>query len=255
MNNCYVNVMGGIGNQLFQIAAGYAYAKKWDKRLIINTAHWSASQGKHPDTYRNTIFKNFEYGAYHTRDIVGIHQKRFNYDELPFQHGSVALNGYFQSLKYFEEYKDEFISLLNMPSGDIRKISGDVLVGFHIRRGDYLKYSNIHYICNTEYFNHFFDIFTPFRSTRGYKILVFTDSPNHISKEFENMDFNIIQSESDVKELAFMSQCDIIVGSNSSFSWWASLIGGKECYFPSKWFGDGREHQDIYREDMILRYV
>jgi hypothetical protein len=48
-----------------------------------------------------------------------------------------------------------------------------------------------------------------------------------------------------------MSKCDIVVGSNSTFSWWAALIGDKTSYFPSKWFSDGGEATDIYYDKMI----
>ena len=254
MSNCYVNVKGGIGNQLFQISAGYAYAKKYDKKLIINPSRWNAGQGNHVLSYKDTIFKNFEYETYHTRDVIEYHEKKFNWDEIPYYPGNIALNGYFQSLKYFEEVKDEFISQLNLPNFVIQKFIGDVDVAFHIRRGDYLKSSNIHYICKTEYFDYFFDIFGP-SDLKKTRILVFTDSSDHVLEEFKDKKFHIIRSESDVKELAYMSQCDTIVGSNSTFSWWASLIGGKKCYFPSKWFADGRPHEDIFRKDMILHDV
>lgn len=251
MNNCYVNVIGGIGNQLFQMAAGYAYAKKHGKKLIINPYNWFAGQGTNPLVYKDTIFKNFEYGKPLTRDVIPIQEKRFNYDELPFYEGSVSLNGYFQSLKYFEEYKDEFISLLNLPEVDIPTHSGVVNIAFHIRRGDYLNYAPIHHVCKTEYFNKMFDIFTP-EVVKGTKIWGFTDSPEIVLEEFKGKEFTIMKSQSDIKELALMSKCDIIVGSNSTFSWWASLIGNTEAYFPSKWFADGREATDIYHHKMVL---
>ena len=251
MSNCYVNVMGGLGNQLFQIAAGYAYAKKYDKKLIINPSRWNAGQGNNPLSYKDTIFKNFEYGTYYTRDVIGIHEKRFNYDELPYHLGNVSLNGYFQSLKYFEDVKDEFVSMLNFPKVDIGYLRGDasLLVGMHIRRGDYLKYPNIHYVCDTNYFNHFFNLF------KDKTIKVFTDSKHDVMNEFLNYQYDLIYSDSDIQELNYISYCDIIVGSNSTFSWWASLIGRKPCYFPSKWFADGRPHEDISRKDMILHNV
>ena len=186
--------------------------------------------------------------------MIPIHEKRFNYDELPFAYGSVSLHGYFQSLKYFEEVKNEFISMLDLPNITIPREGSENIIAFHVRRGDYLKYENIHYVCNTKYFDYFFDIFTPER-VKGTRILLFSDSPNHVLIEFQNKEFMMIHSDSDIKELNYMSYCDILVGSNSTFSWWASLIGRKTCYFPSKWFADGREHGDIYREDMILHNV
>jgi hypothetical protein len=251
MNNCYVNPIGGLGNQLFIIAAGYAYAKKHNKKLIIVPDNWKAGQGNSILSYKDTLFKNFEYGSPpFTRDVITVHERRFNYDELPFVHGSLSLHGYFQSLKYFEEFKDEFISLLELPDVDVEYLRGgsQAVVGFHIRRGDYLIHKNIHYVCDTNFFNYFFDKF------KGEPIKVFTDSPNQVLQEFPQ-EYHIIHSESDIKEFTYMSKCDIIVGSNSTFSWWASLIGGKTSYFPSKWFADGREHGDIYREDMVLHDV
>jgi hypothetical protein len=254
MSNCYVHPIGGLGNQLFQIAAGYVYSKKYDKKLVIDPTHWNVCQGNHVLSYKDTIFKNFEYGSTITGDVIEILEKQFNYSELPYHPGNVSLNGYFQSLKYFEEYKNEFINLLNLPEVDNEylKCGRPISIGFHIRRGDYLKYPNIHYICDTKYFDYFFDIFNMTKNDSS--ICVFTDSPDHILKEFKQ-EYQIIKSNSDLKELAYMSQCDIIVGSNSTFSWWASLIGGKNCYFPSKWFGDGRPHEDIFRKDMILKNV
>lgn len=248
MSNCYVNVIGGLGNQLFQIAAGYAYSKKYDKKLIINPARWNAGQGNNPLYYKDSIFKNFEYATKYPTDTINILEKRFNYDELPYQIGDVSLNGYFQSLKYFEEVENEFISLLNLPKINIDNLKGlsPYIVGMHIRRGDYLKYKNIHYVCDTNYFNYFFNKF------KDIPIKVFTDSIEDVIKEFKQP-YDIIHSQSDVKELTYMSQCDIIVGSNSTFSWWASLIGQKICHFPSKWFADGRQDDDIFRTDMILK--
>jgi hypothetical protein len=171
MSNCYVHPIGGLGNQLFIIAAGYAYAKKHDKNLIIVPDNWNAGQGNHVLSYKDTIFRNFEYGSLPvTRDVIRVHERRFNYDELPFAHGSVSLHGYFQSLKYFEEFKDEFISLLDFGDIPAPNIYPIVRVAFHVRRGDYLKYPNIHYVCNKEYFDYFFNIFAP-EMIKGLKFI------------------------------------------------------------------------------------
>lgn len=247
MNNCYVNVIGGIGNQLFQIAAGYAYAKKYNKKLIINPYNWVASQGNSPLSYKDTIFKKFQYGNFaEDATITTIQEKGFNYDELPFVEGSISLNGYFQSLKYFEEIKDEFISLLNLPD-----INNNLIpeVGFHIRRGDYLKHASIHHVCNTKYFEYFFEKF------KDKDIKIFTDDPDYVIEEFSKYKFEILKSNSDIKELACMARCNILVGSNSTFSWWAALIGNNISYFPSMWFADGRDATDIFHDKMIKHTV
>jgi hypothetical protein len=245
MSECYVALAGGLGNQLFQVAAGYAYSRKYDKNLVLDISKWSAHQGRCPDQYRNNLFHNFKYSTYHTRDAIPIHEKRFNYDPLPFQHGSVCLHGYFQSLKYFEEYKDDFINLLNLP--DV-SVDGDVAV--HIRRGDYLQFANIHLVCGTDYFTYNISKFP------DSKINIFTDSLEQVREEFGD-GLRIVHSDSELKDLTIMSQHDNIICSNSSFSWWASLLGKKKnkIIVPKIWFKNFQEHNDIYRNEFIISEV
>jgi len=252
MNNCYVNVIGGVGNQLFQMAAGYAYAKKYDKKLIINPAGWFASQGTNPLEYKNTIFKNFQYGS-PKRDITPIQEKRFNYDELPFVEGSVSLNGYFQSLKYFEEFKDEFISLLNLPEIDNNIIPE---VGVHIRRGDYKYCSDVlpcvpnsYYIeALSKYFN-------------SPTIAVATDDWQSLHTEnlLEGYSIVPIRGGNEIEDLYLLSQCNNLIIGNSTFAWWAAILGcvKKRVIVVSPWFGPAgpQDYQDIYCKDWnILCY-
>jgi hypothetical protein len=244
MSNCYIALVGGLGNQLFQVAAGYGYARKYDKNLVLDISKWGAHQGRSPDQYRNNLFCNFKYFTYHTRNVIPIHEKRFNYDPLPFMHGDVSLHGYFQSLKYFEEYQEDFISLLNLP--DV-SVDGDVAV--HIRRGDYLQFAHRHFVCDAKYFLHNMSKFP------DKKMNVFTDSPEHVRDEFGNLD--IIKSDSELKDLTMMSRHDNIICSNSSFSWWASLLGKekKNIIVPKIWFKNFEEHNDIYRNDFTISEV
>lgn len=249
MSYCVANPVGGLGNQLFCIAAAFGYTKKHNKELIIDPSGWNASQGNDIIEYSQTIFKNFEFGNVYKFSTHSYTEKRFNYDEIPYVGGNISLNGYFQSLKYLEGYEKEFIDLLDLPKINTLSLS-DKNVAFHIRRGDYRCYPNKHYVCRTRYFEMAFEIF------HGYQINVFTDSPHDVSKEFEKFDFNIIQSTSLEKELAFMSQHDNVVCSNSSLSWWGSLLGKdkKTVIVPGKWFNDipYEEHKDIFREKMSV---
>ncbi len=247
MSNCYVRVCGGLGNQIFQIANGYAYSKRFGKNLIVDCSTWNASQGTNIEVYKDTLFKNFEFGHIN-ENVVTIQEQRFNYDELPNIDGSVCLSGYFQSLKYFEDYKDEFISLLQLPDIDLSAIEFPS-VGIHIRRGDYLLYQNIYQRCDKEYFRPFFEIF------KNQPVYVYTDSPDMVLEEFSEFDFKLVRSDSELKDFTSLSKHQVIIGSNSTFSWWASLVGKPEkVVFPSRWFVD-RPHEDIYREDMLRHHV
>jgi hypothetical protein len=246
MNGCYIKVEGGVGNQLFQIATAYSYCKKYGKNLYIDDSNWTASQGKSPKNYEATIFKNFSYKNA-TSNSDDIKEISFKYNELPFLDGDVSLIGYFQSPKYFNDHLEEFISNLVIPEVRTDFIK-DKNVAFHIRRGDYLYYPHIFDIGNT-YFKNQFEKF------KDYQINVFTDSPDIISKEFENYEFNLIQTSSELNDLALISKHDIIVCSNSSFSWWASALGTPRMVIaPEKWLMD-RDCSDIYRSDMIIEKI
>jgi len=243
MSNCYANVCGGIGNQLFQVASAYAYGKRHDKNPFIDYAKWHASQGSSPLKYEHTVFKNFNYAI--SGVTTDIQEKRFGYDELIYVCGDVSLNGYFQSPKYFEDCIDEFVGLINLP--DVRTdFIKEKNVAFHIRRGDYLKFPDL-FCFGNEYFRRQFFNFG------DYQINVFTDSPELVLKEFDGYDFNLIQTSSEINDLTLISQHDNVVCSNSSFSWWASLLGKKKdkIIVPDKWI-KGQDCSDIYRSEMII---
>jgi hypothetical protein len=243
MSKCYVKLIGGLGNQLFQLACGYAYASKYDKELFIAWEGWHAHQGNNPSVYRNTIFNNFEFTQDNLHHIPTYNEPSLKYKEIPYYDGDIVLSGYFQSYKYFEYYSDDFISKLSLPKFE----KFDNAVALHIRRGDYLIFSNIHYVCDTEYFMRNIARFPD----KFYH--VFTDSKDHVMREFSNLNFKIVNSNSDLEDLAAMAAHENIICSNSSFSWWASLLGEKKdkVIVPDRWFNNRDDYEDIYRAEFI----
>lgn len=251
MSNVYATLVGGVGNQLFQAAAAYAYAKKYDKNLILDDARWTISHGspgKSPSEYKDNIFKNFTFSSHNPESApTQIFESQFNYNELPYVAGDVELNGYFQSLKYFEEYSEEFKDLLdiNYAISNIENF-GNLGVAAHIRRTDYLQHHAIHYVCDTDYFRKSFCFFPT------ETIDVYSDSINYVVNEFEfSKNLRFITGCNDITTLAMLSQYDSIIASNSSFSWWASFLGKKKSKIivPDKWFKNYEEHDDIYRSE------
>lgn len=243
MDKCYVRLNGRLGNQLFQIAAGYNYSRKFDKELIIYECPYQLSRGYYQDNcgtpYKNSIFENLKFSNIEFNTINLTEENIHN-----FYAGDVStdgLVGYFQSLDYFKEVSDDYKKLLVLP-----ELSKDLVadVAFHIRRGDYMDIPNASSICNTEYFNKCFERFT------NLNVNIFTDSPNHVITEFENIPFTIIQTGSTIKDLTLISMHDNVVCSNSSFSWWGSFLGSpkKEIIVPPRWMVDS-ECSEIYRED------
>lgn len=250
MGNVYVKLVGGIGNQLFQIANGYSYSKKYGKELFLDCSGWSGSQGLHPTVYKNTLYSNFNFkqSSENSKDYT---EQRFNYDEIPFICGDVNLIGYYQSKKYFEQFENEFKSLIQIPNIICNSESLIKTVALHIRRGDYLKYKNIHYVCDSKYFESAMDQYFP--KTNGWNAHIYTDSPDFVLNEFKNsnFDYNIITTSNELQDLYMLGVYKNMICSNSSFSWWGSYLGcdKSKIITPSRWFNNFEEHDDIYRTE------
>ena len=150
-----VNVMGGLGNQLFQIAAAYAYSKKENGSLKIIK---KTDNGNRP-VYWDTIFKNLK--QYLVDQIPNnLHQWNEKdatiYTEIgPLSHPGKYLNGYLQTSKYYynDLIKEEIRSLFKPDSDLVEGIrnkykylcdNSERVIVIHARRTDYVTFKDIH---------------------------------------------------------------------------------------------------------------
>ena len=246
MNNCHVKLMGRLGNQLFQVATGYEYSKKYDKNLKLNytnCVNFGFNLDKFGNCYSQTIFKNFTFDNSPYKEVLSLFEDQIDFPNIPNISNSVSLHGYFQSLEYFKNSYKEFIDLLQLP--DIKPLN-NMKIAFHIRRGDYLGIDNDKDICGTDYFKKCFDRYS------GEQINIFTDSPDYVRAEFPNEKFEIIENNTELQDLTLIANHDIVVSSNSSFSWWATLLGKPkdEIIVPSRWWKND-EFSRIYRPEFI----
>ena len=142
------NIKGGLCNQMFQIAAGYAHSKRCNTFFGINyNLPHNCIQGHPPTKYRDNLYKNI-----HTTDDVPervYSEPKFEYSPIP-KHKDLLIDGYFQSEKYFDDCKDEIKQLFTFPEDVVAKVDTKLsqinkkIIGVHIRRGDYKIYSTTH---------------------------------------------------------------------------------------------------------------
>ena len=105
------NFMGGLGNQLFQIATGYAHAKKINSQYAINydLNHIGFGQGHHPQKYKETLYKKIP--VTNRKITLVFEEKGFTYRPIV-KMDNLCLVGYFQSDKYFKGYENQIKDLL-----------------------------------------------------------------------------------------------------------------------------------------------
>ena len=275
--SCYL--MGGLGNQLFQIFATMAYCIRYRRKMVLpysETLDVGITRLTYWDSFL-TYAKRYTTSSpdveYTNEDLMQLPQYRephHHFHEIPVIQQNVLLFGYYQSYRYFEKEKEYIIALLNIQKQQ-QKIKSQYseyfdtkfdTISMHFRLGDYKEKQDYHPIMPYEYYeNAMFNIllYRPF--TKPYRVLYFCEKEdnavvnshiNRLRNKYEAVEFvKVDDSIEDWKQLLLMSCCDNNIIANSSFSWWAGYLNnshGKFVCYPHTWFGPKAGHS---LEDMF----
>lgn len=250
------NLVGGVGNMMFQIAAGYSHSLTVKENFVVSYPNMSQMIHTPFTGYEETIFRDITVGV---QDVTignllrGYVEPAFHYMPIP-ELGNIILSGYYQSEKYFINHENEIRNLFS-PTEKIKKYLknkyGDVsdYTSLHVRRGDYLGLQTHHPLCTISYYNESMAI------AKG-KILIFSDDLDWCKKTFQDPKFIFVKNNSDCQDLYLMSMCKNNIIANSSFSWWGAWLNNnknKKVIAPKNWFGESINHntQDLYPESWI----
>ena len=272
----YIELMGGLGNQLFQIFCGIAYslenkipfklkATKRDKvspldNISLRPVYW------------NNFLQNLGNFTYNNINLPIMREKtNFIYEKIPIINQDFKLIGYFQSYKYFDQQYDNIIKLIGLEKQKqvIREkyekyFNNKIPISLHFRIGDYVKKPMIHPILTNEYYikslHHLKKQLDDFEE--NYYILIcgeeideekIEENIQKIKLAYPNLeiiicDFNI----EDWEQMILMSLCSHNIIANSSFSWWGAYFNNNTeklvCY-PSIWIGTTNNVDDLFPEN------
>lgn len=249
------NLKGGLGNQLFQIATTLAIA--WDNQDIATfdfTRYSLLSQGYNPLKYKNNVYRNLN--CFESLEPITVYNEPvFNYIKIPYL-TNICLNGFFQSERYFSQYKERLIDIFKpthvIESQLFNKYESYLSLpncSIHVRRGDYLNFNNYNYPLDINYYLNaikLFDYNTIF--------LVFSDDTDWCKANFCDRKFIIIENNSEILDFYLMSMCKNQIIANSSFSWWASWLNinsKKIVIAPCNWFSTKFNTKDLYASYML----
>lgn len=251
MNRVKVKLVGGLCNYIFQIAAAYAYSLKHNKQLVL-TSNDSVVIHKHVSEYTDNILNKVSIVEnISNNNFVVYKEAGFHYTEIPPINSDVLLDGYFQSEKYFLEYKNEIKDLFSYPEN----IFNDIVLKFkekyelnilddsinycsmHVRRGDYLKSPNHHPSQDVSYYMKALK-----KMPKDSLCLIFSDDIKWCKENFPEIPgkFIFVEGNKDYEDLLLMSLCKNNIICNSTFSWWAAWLNKNEnkiVIMPKNWFG------------------
>jgi len=257
-----IDLWGGLGNQLFQIASTYGHALRHNLNCGFDiTQTYLPLQGRKAIEYAKNLYFSLPKIKHGDYNLEVWKAKRWEYDPIP-PKDNVLLNGYFQSPKPFDEYREKILELfLNDDTrwGILNRLADRYSVelrdsvSVHMRRGDYAKFPDIHPIIEEKYY---MEAVSTLRKEKNINcILVFSDDIAWCKQNFRSPEVRYMDGLHDYEAILLMSLCDHNVIANSSFSWWGAYFNEKKdkiVYAPKRWCGPNAGHgwDDIYLPNM-----
>lgn len=261
-------LFGGIGNQLFQYAAGRALADRLGTDLALDTRYVG---GDGADCFAHFAQARFLRGAdlppaksdgwlrYGLWRAFGRNPRFHRERGLGFEPGfpdlpdGTYLHGYWQSEQYFAPIRDRlrkdlaFTTPLDPANAALaaRIAESAHPVAVHVRRGDYLA-SGSYAACPPEYYRQAIALLTRALGATP-ACFIFSNDPGWAK---ENLRLGAGQVVVDINDetrghfdLQLMSRCAHHVIANSTFSWWGAWLNpapDKRVIAPRNWFGTSR---------------
>lgn len=266
---------GGLGNQMFQYAAGKALAVRHGAKLVLDLS-WFGTQNLRSyeldcfvqDTPAATqadldlIISSRLKPILPVANAFGFLKKRIPLILEPHFHywrgwtsiGSpAAISGYWQSEHYFHDSAEAIrrdFAFADQPTGNNlrnhEKISGtDCSVSIHIRRGDYVSNPTTnqeHGTCSSDYYAKAIDFVAARIGTPHF--FIFSDDISWVKSNFRpgNHPYTLIDgndADSGCMDMLLMAACRHHIIANSSFSWWGAWLTEQKDSIvcaPTNWF-------------------
>lgn len=286
----YTTIMGGLGNQMFQYAAARSLSLQTGQKISLDFRSMDLDtvrkysldccnipqdvmvqdpvvEPKWNRDFNIWLKCALKFAPEMTRKYL--EKRNVFYDRESCFHElnpdrncpDIYLYGYWQSEKYFFQYRDILKKELQVKiseragviANQIRNDQNAVCV--HYRKTDYKISQNRKYqVCSTKYYlNAIQKMRTLLPAPQFY---IFSDEIDEVKAELGmDDDFHFMErSETDIDDFGLMCNCSHFIISNSSFSWWAQYLSesnNKIVIAPQKWTADDT-NRDIYLEDWIL---
>lgn len=259
-----VQLQGGLGNQMFQYAAGVSLAKRLETKVYIDLG-WLNGQDK-----LGVITKrNYELGIFNIKPMfknpITSLRLRLNpptvfrdpdiryrpeFEELK---GNVVLEGFWLSPKYFKDAEEEihrmftFKDTLSTNSQKfLKEIEGSASVSVHVRRGDYANDPQTKKFHGLQPLSYFEKAARQIRKKVSEpRFFVFSDDPKWCQKNLKlGGPTTFVTGNAGAKsyeDMQLMAACKHNIIVNSSFSWWGSWLNpnkDKIVIAPKKWWKD-----------------
>ena len=236
---------GRLGNQMFEYAFAYMLSLKLGTIVrspqingLPHLMHVVTPEKEYPTEFDVTIHDSNVFDV--LKNISRLRNKR------------ILVNGHFESYEFVKDIRQQLFESFALDQIKLTAYpTGSNTLGIHVRLGD-IREKTSNYKnqrpCPIDYYKNIIK--------NGYDTLYcLTDSPEdstikHLQESYPEM--QLIHQESPVQDMAFLSRCDTIVMSQSTFSWWAAFLSkAKTIHFPIQ--GHWKPNSNLANNKYTLR--
>lgn len=280
-----VNVVGGLGNQLFQFLFGIALEQETGRQTVYDVSdfeRYRLHEGLVIETYFSVLLDRAQPADLANASwlVRGFHRKRVVSKLAPYlgplspvltdetwsltnrhDRGPRYFRGYWQAQPYAPSTLEEVRRRLRfqpalMESAEKKlltlRVDCDSCAAIQVRRGDFLHTpkNSPHYGLPLGYF---YSAMEKMNARRGIRTFyVFSDDLEGLKAEFRP-DFEVVYVDKTVStsagmDLCLMSAFPNLIMSNSSFGWWAAALRADPSgtvYAPAQWLNPGYPNQAL----------
>jgi len=250
----------GLGNQLFEMAAGINIARKLGIPL-----RW-----QYQDTgYREFGLKHFGFGILPFREVPVVCSKlgQGNYAMVDKSmhritdtgHKVCAVANPYQAEECFADVADEIREIFKLDPLPLDVPAGKIPVAVQVRRGDYVGHPRLN-VCTEGYYQNAIDWMRA--KIPASHFFIVSDDPEWCRKTFGKLpDVTVMPPQEAIDGLRTMVACDAHVISNSTFGWWGAWLGEKgPVVVPEIWhhkpgsYGDWKPAPDRWIKVPVTRH-
>lgn len=260
-------LMGGLGNQMFQYALALSLSKKLNIPFSVDVSYLERRDFGPLFVYRDYDLDIFDINPNFNFDSIDleIEEKQFHFDDnlidtINFNRDkNIILKGQWQTPLYFDEeiVKSEFKFKNSIENSDIytlnllNNIRQSNSIMLNVRRTDYLN-TDFHGVFGNEYINQSVEIINS--KVDNPHFFVFSDDIEWCMSNIDIENMTIVSHKYKgfkfSNYLQLMMNCKHFIIPNSTFAWWSAWLNNnseKIVIAPKRWFN----RDEINTEDLI----
>jgi len=273
---------GGLGNQLFVLAAAWEQAERLNCPLYIDASKYVRGDLRSfeldslalPGEVVSNESPWLDLGrrsrklslSRRTKKLLVYREESFGYSpEINKIVPGTTIFGYFQSPQYFPTIADRMAELIMSSPATVAEqrvmgaLANSGCATVHVRRGDYMTSHTqaVHGVTSSDYFERGLGLIGKISSVD--QATAFSDEPEVAQNELGHLpNVKIFMQNSELSSLntiRAMSMGSGMVMSNSSFSWWAAWLmarrGSHTIIAPRPWMASGESAADLLGADWL----